>query len=159
MFDNPPDNRYAPPATPAATPAETPSEEATAPADTTPPADTTSPGESQPEPTPTEPTPNESEETDIFDLGQSTRVLDEPGGLSSTSSRQWNDAAGQYSCNARLVSISVDGVVLDRADGGEARVAFPSLSATDLQFVRRQIHARQLQLTAENAAIAGRSGQ
>lgn len=154
MFDNPPDNRYAPPATPAPPPGGT-----TTPAGAASPAEVIPPTETQPEPTPTEPAPNESEEPDIFDLGQSTRVLDEPGGLSSAFERQWNDAAGQHSCSARLVNISADGIVLNRADGGEARVAFSSLSATDLQFVRRQIHARQLQLAAENAAIAGTPGK
>lgn len=145
MFDAPPNNRYAPPT---ATPSET-----TTPAEAAPPVET------QPEPMPTEPAPAEPEEEDIFDLGQSRRVLDEPGGLSSQSVRQWNDAAGQHSCEARLAAVSADGVVLDRADGGEAQVAFQSLSEADLQFVRRQIHARQLQLAAENAAIAASPGQ
>jgi hypothetical protein len=123
------------------------------------PAESTTPTEPAAPPTTTPATPEEPEETDIFDLGESRRVLDEPGGLSSGRARIWHDAAGKHACEAQLAAVSADGVVLARADGKQAEVSFTSLSDADLQFVRRQVHARQLQIAAENAAIAASPGQ
>jgi hypothetical protein len=90
-------------------------------------------------------------------MGQ--RVLSEPGGLQSKSSRTWSDAAGRHSCVARLTAVSPSGVVLHRTDGAEARVAFSALSDADLHFVQRQIRARQMQLGAANATFAAAATQ
>jgi hypothetical protein len=116
----------------------------------------TPPGSEQPTESDQTPPIATPEEPDIFDQGsRSRRVLEEPGGLASDSLRTWTDATGRHSCVARLAGVFRDGVVLSRAVGGDVRVAYRALSNADLQFVQRQIQARQATLHAADAALTG----
>jgi hypothetical protein len=140
-----------------------------APFNTTPPAvapetspprtpEATTPETTTPETTTPETTPPAEEEEDIFGVTHSRRVLDEPGGWASFESREWNDAAGRHSCEARLIGMTHAGVVLLRTDGLETPVAYRDLSDQDLEFVQRQIRARKVQFSAE-ASLVGGAGQ
>lgn len=132
--------------TPPVTPAALPSGSAPTPAPETP-AEATPPQQTAP--------PNTKPDADdLFDISRVRRVLEEPGGWSSEQLRSWSDTSGTYRCDAHMVAVSPDGIVLDRADGVTVRVAYGALSVADLQFVHRQIEARQKQLAADGAAFA-----
>lgn len=93
----------------------------------------------------------DAEEEDPFDLFGLQRQLQQPGGFDSLALRHWVDNTGQYTVDARLLSL-VDGHVrLLKANGRTTTVALDRLSNADLEFVNAQAAARASQDIARTA--------
>jgi len=112
----------------------------------------------QQEPTeePTEEAPKEEKEKkelsfeDLFSSQKQVPVLGEPGGLASEQLRLWSDNTGRFGCQARLLRVTTQEVVLQKASGKEKQVALSRLSSADLQFVHRQVIAQRRQLESHH---------
>lgn len=121
--------------TPAADPAPAP--------EATPPAE--SPAIDESEEKETEPAEVDEKDPldDFFSDARQPAVLSTPGGLDSNSHRQWTDNTGKYHCEARLVSVTRQEIVLSKADGQLKTVSLRRLSDEDLKFVHGQVVAKR----------------
>ena len=79
-------------------------------------------------------------------------ILGQPGGLASQTHRWWTDNTAKYRCEARMLVVHPQKVVLAKADGDNVAVPFSRLSDEDLQFVQAQVAAQEA-LLAQRAAI------
>ena len=103
--------------------------------------------------------PSPAEFDDIFDpFGESTTdlqsrksTLAEAGGLRSETNRTWTDRTSTYQCQARLVRVMGQSVVLQRSTGAQLIVPLVRLASDDLHFVHEQITALRV-VRAHDAA-------
>ncbi len=83
---------------------------------------------------------------------EQTSILSSAGGLKSKSFRTWTDNTEKYQCEARLVRVAEQHVVLLRSSGKRVTVTFSRLASTDLQFVHQQIAALRIMMSQEATA-------
>lgn len=88
---------------------------------------------------------------DLFGDFHPEPVLNQPGGLASHDVRQWTDNTSQYRCQARLLQVTSQKVLLMKDNGKRIAVSFSRLSDKDLGFVKRQATAHR-DLLARKAA-------
>ena len=70
------------------------------------------------------------------------KATEDPFGMNDSGNlRQWTDASGEHSIEARFVSFQDGTVRLQKANGRYVRVEFDLLSSDDQQFVERQAEA------------------
>lgn len=99
-----------------------------------------------------EPAESDDSEDDFDDLFGSDSIpakLRIAGGLHSTQTRHWTDNTARYHCEARLVSLDTDAIVIEKANGSMKRVPLRRLSKSDVQFVRGQDVAQQEMLAKQ----------
>jgi hypothetical protein len=94
-----------------------------------------------------------TEEAATPPANDSSSILREPGGLTSSELRTWVDNTGEFSCQGRLVRFMDGKVQLLKDNGRTTTVPLYRLSASDLEFVNRQASAQQAQ-AAERVAEA-----
>jgi hypothetical protein len=92
----------------------------------------------------------EEESTDPF--GETSAVLNAPGGLASRKYRTWSDPAANVNFEARLIRFSTTGVFLSQPSGEIIAVSFSQLSDGDLHFVRDQLHSQRVVLARARAS-------
>jgi len=85
-------------------------------------------------------------------------VLEQAGGLLSKADRTWIDNTATFQCQARLVRVTAQGVMLQQATGKKVDVPLARLGTADLHFVHLQITAlrvvRARDAAAEKLAVA-----
>lgn len=96
------------------------------------------PPDESPLPPPSEPPSGK----DLFGGASAERILREPGGIASSTSRLWRDMREKHSWSARLHSVDVRGVRLTSTGGQTAFVAWRELCTDDLRFLQRQVAAK-----------------
>lgn len=156
---------------PVETPSEPPAEEADdlfgePAAESTPPAEESTADEAPAEDPATEESPAEESTEfaapaddpleDFFNAVPRPNALQVAGGLESQIHRTWTDNTGKYRCEARLVSVELDEVVLHKADGQPKRVPLVRLSDADLTFVHEQVVAKREMLAQSGLKLADR---
>ncbi len=97
------------------------------------------------------PHPEEDSFDDLFGQVVPPAELSTPGGLLSNLTRQWTDDTAKYQCEARLVHVMKDKVVLANARGSELAVSLARLSDDDLKFVHQQVVAKRALLASQAA--------
>jgi hypothetical protein len=90
---------------------------------------------------------------DPFSQQELPRELRAPGGLASSEFRNWSNRAASFSCDARLVRLTTDGVFLNQPSGEVVAMSFSQLSDADLSFVRAQVRAQRTMLARTAASV------
>ncbi|MCG8451407.1 MAG: hypothetical protein MI725_17715 [Pirellulales bacterium] len=93
-----------------------------------------------------EDTPQEEESSEFDDLfGQQEffRILQQNGGLASKATKLWIDDTGKYQCEARMLQVTPEAVVLVKPGGAQKAVPLTRLSDDDLRFVQQQVSAKR----------------
>jgi hypothetical protein len=105
---------------------------------------------------PADETPPAEESTDTDDLfSKAEAILNQPGGLSSHSLRQWVDNTGNFSCNGRMLRMLDGKVQLLKDTGRTTTVPLARLSKGDLAFVNRQASAQKAETLGKTAQASG----
>lgn len=109
-------------------------------------------------------TESDTETEDPFDpfgvskFREDVIVLSAAGGMRSNANRTWSDNTSSFQCDARLVRVTTDSVVLQKSTGQKTHVPFARLSGDDLQFVREQVRAlksvRSREVADQKLAVA-----
>ncbi|TWU25752.1 SHD1 domain-containing protein [Bythopirellula polymerisocia] len=72
--------------------------------------------------------------------------------LASTESRVWTDSSAEFSCEARLVSLTSKLVLLQSVTGNRISIHLSRLSDADLTFLQEYVHAQRMVLARESLA-------
>lgn len=79
-------------------------------------------------------------------------LLSSPGGFNSDHYRTWTDNTESFRCDAKLLRVTAEHVVLIRSTGQRAEVSFSRLSDADLEFVKQQLIAKR-QLRSQSSVL------
>ncbi len=110
------------------------------------------PPAAQPEEAEEPDTPESPSLDDLFGEADNPGRLRERGGLESPSMRRWTDNTARFSCEACLMRVTPQSVVLMKRSGKTSAVRLARLSDEDIRFVHQQVVAKRMQLAHRAAA-------